>query len=389
DNNCTATTINAGVLQIGDGGDSGNVTGTVTNYSILVFDRADDFTCSATLNGTGILKKNGAGTMTITNNNPLSGTTTINAGALQWGDGGAGGGVAGNVTDNAALIVNRADSFTYSGVLSGTGTLEKKGAGTMILTKNNSFSGLTTITAGTLQLGNGGFVGGLAGNITNNAALIFNRPDNFTHSGILDGSGTLEKKGSGALTLTGDNPFNGMTTITAGALQLGDGGAGGGLAGDIIDNALLIFNRADDFSFAGTITGAGGLVKRGGGALTLTAADNDYSGETRIEAGTLVLTETGRINPLSEITNDAAFVVDGGTHALGIISGTGDTQVASDAQIAVSSLVQGTLTIGGAPPSAGDMASQPVPEPAAWILLASLGAGWGIKRWFRRGSSSC
>ncbi|MBN2577499.1 MAG: PEP-CTERM sorting domain-containing protein, partial [Pirellulales bacterium] len=49
----------------------------------------------------------------------------------------------------------------------------------------------------------------------------------------------------------------------------------------------------------------------------------------------------------------------------------GDTQVASGAQLTVSSIVQGTLSIGGAPPSGGGMASAaaPVPEPGTWILL--------------------
>ncbi|MBN2578670.1 MAG: hypothetical protein JXB10_06730, partial [Pirellulales bacterium] len=51
----------------------------------------------------------------------------------------------------------------------------------------------------------------------------------------------------------------------------------------------------------------------------------------------------------------------------------GDTQVASGAQLTVSSIVQGTLSIGGAPPSAGGMAAAaPVPEPGTWTLLASL-----------------
>ena len=73
---------------------------------------------------------------------------------------------------------------TYGGVISGTGTLTKSGAGTLTLTGANTYTGGTTISAGTLQIGNGGTTGSVAGNIVDNGALVFNRSDALTYAGV-------------------------------------------------------------------------------------------------------------------------------------------------------------------------------------------------------------
>ena len=78
------------------------------------------------------------------------------AGTLQLGDGTTNGTIAGNITDNAALVFNYGTSTspTYSGVISGTGTLTKSGPGTLTLTggNNNTYTGTTTVNGGTLIL---------------------------------------------------------------------------------------------------------------------------------------------------------------------------------------------------------------------------------------------
>ena len=83
----------------------------------------------------------------------------------------------------------------------------------MYLTGNNTFSGATTISAGTLQLGNSSTIGSVGGNITNGAALIFNNPTAQTYSGTISGTGTMTKSGAGTLTLTGINTNSGVSTI--------------------------------------------------------------------------------------------------------------------------------------------------------------------------------
>ena len=74
--------------------------------------------------------------------------------------------MVGNITDNAALMVDRSDTIMLDGAISGTGSLAKAGSGTLVLTGNNTYMGGTDIFAGTLQLGNAGATGSVIGNIT-------------------------------------------------------------------------------------------------------------------------------------------------------------------------------------------------------------------------------
>src|SRR5204862_473833 len=147
----------------------------------------------------GTLTKSGSGTLILTNANSFSGGVAISAGTLQVGNGGTSGTLgSGNVTNNAALAFNRSDTFTVTNAISGTGTLTQSGSGTLVLTNANSFSGGVGISAGTLQVGNGGTSGLLGtGNVTNNAALAFNRTDSFTVTNVISGTGALTQSGSG------------------------------------------------------------------------------------------------------------------------------------------------------------------------------------------------
>ncbi len=140
---------------------------------------------------------------------------------------------------------------TIASVLSGTQTLEKIGAGTLVLTGTNTYSGGTKVTAGTLQVGDGGTAGAVIGDITDNAALVFKRSDSVTYAGAISGTGTLEQKGSGTLILTGANTHSGGTTVSAGTLQVGAGGTTGSLAGAIANNGTLVFDRSDSVTMGG------------------------------------------------------------------------------------------------------------------------------------------
>ena len=76
------------------------------------------------------------------------------------------------------------------------------------------------MSAGTLSIGNGGTTGSLVGNVTNNAAMQFNRTDVSTYGGVISGTGSLNKLASGTLTLTGVNTYSGVTTVNGGTLAL-------------------------------------------------------------------------------------------------------------------------------------------------------------------------
>ena len=297
------TTISNGTLQIGNGGTSGSISGigSVINNAALIFNRSNDMTFAGAIGGSGTLEKQGAGMLTLTGANSYSGGTTISGGTLQIGNNSTSGSISGDVTNNAALIFSRSDALTFAGDISGTGTLEKQGAGTLTLTGSNTHSGGTTISNGTLQIGDNSTSGSISGDVTNNAALIFNRSDALTFAGDISGTGTLEKQGAGTLTLTGDNTHSGGTTISNGTLQIGNNSTSGSISGNVTNNAALIFNRSDITSFAGTISGTGTLEKQGTDVLTLTGAST-YTGLTTISDGTLLLSGSGSITASSGVT---------------------------------------------------------------------------------------
>src|SRR5205823_3309532 len=115
---------------------------------------------------------------------------------------------------------------TFGGVIqNGTGNpmiaLTKSGNGTLILSGTNTFTGGTTISAGTLQLGNGGTTGTVPGNtITDNGTLAFSRSDTVTYSPVVSGSGALSQLGPGNLILTGANTYTGATQVSGGTLTV-------------------------------------------------------------------------------------------------------------------------------------------------------------------------
>ena len=113
-----------------------------------------------------------------------------------------------------------------AGVVSGTGGINKVGAGTLYLLANNTYSGSTLISAGALSVGNGGTAGTLgAGRVTNNSSLFLNRSDSFTVSNSISGTGILTKLGAGTVTLLGTNTHSGDTRNYAGAISLGNNSA--------------------------------------------------------------------------------------------------------------------------------------------------------------------
>ncbi len=138
---------------------------------------------------------------------------------------------AGSGTSTLTLKPASGSTATFSGVIQNSSTanvaLTLNGSGTEILTGSNTYTGTTTITAGTLQLGDGASKNGsIAGNITDNVQLTFANPKAQTYSGTLSGSGSLTKTGTGALTLTGSNIYTGGTTVELGVLVVSNGSNG-------------------------------------------------------------------------------------------------------------------------------------------------------------------
>lgn len=211
---------------------------------------------SGNLSGSGPLTKGGDGTLIISSENAsYAGAVTIAAGTLELNSTGglpgatswtlnggsldlsfrlggtslrmlSGTGAQSNINlGGNDLTLDQPTNTTYAGTFSGTGALLKTGAGTLILTGDSPLTGTTTIADGTLQLGDGGTSGSLAGPIVNNAILSIYRSDNFTISNTITGSGALLLSGTGTVTFAGG--YSGSISAVGGSIHLNGAGLGG------------------------------------------------------------------------------------------------------------------------------------------------------------------
>ncbi len=222
-----ATMINGGTLEIGNGGGGASIGSTsgVSDNGALIFSHSDAVTFSPAIGGSGSLTQNGTGLLVLTASNSITGTIVIGGGTLQIGNGGGGAsiGLASSVSDSGILAFNHNDSVAFALAVSGSGGLVQSGSGLLLLTGTKRYTGPTTVSGGTLQLGDGasGHDCFLAtSGISDNATLAYNSGGSQTAPYVIGGSGALVKAGSGALTLGGANTYSGATTVIAGTLQL-------------------------------------------------------------------------------------------------------------------------------------------------------------------------
>lgn len=262
-----------------------------------------------------------------------------------YGPGGAGGAagsgifLAGSgslaVAPTAGQTHNIADAIADQTGAGGTGasagswSLVKNGAGKLILTGANAYTGGTTVNSGVLQ----GNATGIQGTILNNAEVVFDQSGTGTYAGNMSGTGSLTQMGSGVLTLTGENTYSGGTIVKNGTVlfntdaNLGAVGAGisldngtigvaAGGGGQTINRSITITNlgaiylsnqTGNPVTWSGAIGGTGTLVMDGGGTLNLTGA-NTYSGGTRISEGSLLFTTDANLG-----TTGTGVTLIGGT----------------------------------------------------------------------------
>ncbi|WP_306373315.1 autotransporter-associated beta strand repeat-containing protein [Brucella abortus] len=289
-----------------------------------------------------------AGTLVVANDNTGGGTTTVDVGAgLQIGTGGVSGSLAGDIVNNGTLVVDRSNAFDLANVISGTGSLTKNGAGTLTLSGVNSYTGGTTVSAGTLAVRADNNLGDASGGLAINGGATLQLTDNLTtargvtlgagtatitidggktaqFSNKLTGSGTLAVSGSGTLILSAANDYSGNTTIASGStLQLGDGSTDGRLAGNVANAGTLTFHNKGGTTFAGEISGTGSLVQNGAGALTLSGDSQGFAGTTTVSSGSLLVSGKlgGTVTVNSGATLDGSGEIGGNTTVNGTLEG--------------------------------------------------------------------
>ncbi|HTW33897.1 MAG TPA: autotransporter-associated beta strand repeat-containing protein, partial [Rhizomicrobium sp.] len=375
------TNVAGGELVVGASDNLGTGTIAFTNNGALQITGSDTFAQAVTLGagggtidtdgstaqftggltGTGALTVNNSGSggaLVLIGTNNYSGGTTINSGAtLQVGSDTLQGSIsaAGNVALNGGTLDFHnltSNFFDYGGVISGTGNVSID-QGTVVYTNSNTYAGTTTIGSGaTLQIGQGGALGGITQNsvIVDNGTLAF---ENFgttaTVSGGISGTGALVLNAGSAtdtLILTGTNTYaSGSatlpdTSITQGILQVGSLATSttGSIEGNVYasSNGTIDFNNIDptNNTFSGNIEGQGTL-EVDSGTVILTNNTNTIA-TTDIVGGTLQigngLVNGGSAKNVGSLASTA--IIDDGTLAFdpptattflitGNISGTG------------------------------------------------------------------
>ena len=191
-------------------GGSGVVTldGAAPSIQTLSFSNASSGYTLTQGTGGSLTLKTGDTAASINNN---AGSHTISANVI----------LANDTTLNAAS----GTELNISGAVSGSGSgLTKEGAGTATLSGDNTYTGQTVVSDGTLQIGNGGTSGTLgSGAVVDNGSLVLNRSDAVTLANTISGTGSFTQAGTGSVTLNAVETFTGKTTVSAGTLILGSG----------------------------------------------------------------------------------------------------------------------------------------------------------------------
>ncbi|EGJ6292561.1 autotransporter outer membrane beta-barrel domain-containing protein, partial [Salmonella enterica subsp. enterica serovar Derby] len=347
------TTISGGTLVVSNVEALGS--GDVTDNATLELNTGGTF--DNVISGSGQVVKSGDEMLTLSGANSYTGGTTISGGTLVASNVEALG--SGDVTDNATLELNTGGDFDNA--ISGSGQVVKSGDDALTLSGNNSYTGGTLISDGTLVASNVEALG--SGDVTNDAVLELNTGGDFDNA--ISGSGQVVKSGDKTLTLSGANSYTGGTTISGGTLVASNVEALG--SGDITDNATLELNTGGDFDNA--ISGSGQVVKSGDETLTLSGT-NTYTGGTTISGGTLIATHvnalgTGAIDNRASLLLDASgqFAVTDLTTESG-----GNTEIGAGSTLQATTLTQksdSTLTI-----NLNSNTADPVIHAASQVSLA-------------------
>jgi fibronectin-binding autotransporter adhesin len=340
----TMTSTVAGAILLTTGGNNA----ATTTFSGLIQDGA----------GTLSLTKAGTGIMILSGLNSYTGATIVSAGTLTLGSAGNGtnsplGTIASGTTVNNGAALNLA-GFSLSTLealtLNGTGIASAGALNNTSTTLNSSYTGTITLaSASSIVTAAGGMVIN-TGTITGASfGLTLGGTGNGNMQSLINtGTGTLTKIGTGIWTLSADNEFTGLTSISAGTLRLGiTGNATNGPLGTV-DNGVNITAGALDLNgftlaTAEAITIRGTGISAGGAITNSSATAADYSGLVTIGATSTIATNAGDLNLTNTGTITGAFALT--------LSGSGNGSISSIIGTGAGSIVKtgaGTWTLSGA-----------------------------------------
>ena len=337
--------IDGGTLEVASLNGTAVHIGTATGTS-FAYNASSNLTFNGTITGAGAFAKRGTGTLTLTGNNTYTGGTTISAGTLA----GNSDSLQGNIANSAALMFNQTSNGTYSGVLSGSGSLTKNGAATLTLAGANTNSGTTLVNSGTLatqgderlgnssaltvasgaafQLGGNETLGSLAGagaiDLQSNRLTAGGDNASTIFSGNISGAGSFAKYGSGNLTLNGTNSIGGGLSVRGGKLDMTGGTT-------TANGAVSVDN----------ITSANATLSVGGSAvLNLAGASSVAIGEGPGDSGALLVSGNASV-----IVGPTLAV--GANQATGTVTQTGGSVTAPALVLGSSNGGSGAYTLGG------------------------------------------
>jgi fibronectin-binding autotransporter adhesin len=373
---------NAGVVAFNGGtlasGNAGGITISDENNSIGVSSggatldtTTGNITSTATFSGAGPITAQGGNTFfsaaSTTGLFTISGSSKWDLNNVTSSVGGLSG--SGTILNSGAssqtltaTFTTAVGPFTFSGNIAPTTTnriaLTKSGNGTQILTGTNTYAGATTITSGTLQLGDATTTGSISASsaisIASGANLTFKRSNSVTQgtdfsSTDITGAGSLTQAGSNTLTLNTSNSYSGGTTITSGAITATSSGALG--TGTVTNSARL--QLSNNITLANTINLAG----QSNAAITSAGRIENVSGTNAIN-GNITFNNVG--GTYTGITSTTGTLTLGGNLTATVVTGNrffsfagagdiGSTGIISDgsATVGVQKDGAGTLTLSG------------------------------------------
>ena len=262
-------------------GTTTSLQGDITDNASLVFDQTGTGSFDGDIDGTGSLTKLGTGTVILAGSSSYNGGTLVSAGTLQ----GTAASLRGDITDNANVTFDQASDATAGSSISGSGSVTKIGAGTLIFASSNNYSGGTTVNAGVLQLGDSGnqpsFGGAVVANGSGGFTVANADTTGVTSITANDNAAVLflgQSSANSAVIVTNDGATTTFTGLTRGGtahLTTNDSGSLQFQDSFIADSAAIVTNDSATTTFAGSSTAATASITTNDSAFTFFQDDSN------------------------------------------------------------------------------------------------------------------